>query len=49
LEPSVIRIRIEGLKAKDLSKIIQNVLLSASEEIKDGAAISVNTLSMVKP
>ncbi|MEA1910316.1 MAG: DUF5615 family PIN-like protein, partial [Spirochaetota bacterium] len=39
LEPSVIRIRVEGLKAKDLSKIIQNVLLSASEEIKDGAAI----------
>ena len=42
LEPSVIRIRIEGLKAKDLSKIIQNVLLSVSEEIKEGAAISVN-------
>ena len=42
LEPSVIRIRIEGLKAKGLSKIIYNVLLSASEEIKEGAAISVN-------
>lgn len=42
LVPSVIRIRIEGLKAKDLSKIIQNVLFSASEEIEDGAAISVN-------
>lgn len=42
LKPSVIRIRIEGLKSKDLSNIIQNVLLSASEEIKNGAAISVN-------
>ncbi|MCK5153151.1 MAG: DUF5615 family PIN-like protein [Spirochaetales bacterium] len=41
-EPSVIRIRIEGLKAKDLSQIIQNVLFSASVEINDGAAISVN-------
>ena len=42
MEPSVIRIRIEGLKSQNLSKIIQNILLSASEEIKDGAAISVN-------
>ncbi len=42
LEPSVIRIRIEGLKAKSLSKIIQNVLFSASKEINNGAAISVN-------
>ena len=42
LEPSVIRIRIEGLKARGVSKIIQNVLLSASEEIKSGTAISVN-------
>ena len=41
LEPSVIRIRVEGLKAKDLSKIIQNVLFSAKKEIIDGAAISV--------
>ena len=40
--PSVIRIRIEGLKSKYLAKIIQNVLFSASEEIKDRAAISVN-------
>ncbi len=40
-EPSVIRIRIEGLKAKRLSEIIYNVLLSANKEIKDGAAISV--------
>lgn len=42
IKPSVIRIRIEGLKAKDLSGIIQNVLLLVSEEIKNGAAISVN-------
>ena len=42
IEPSVIRIRIEGLKSKDFSKIIQNVLLSAREEINNGAAISVN-------
>lgn len=42
IKPSVIRIRIEGLKSKDLSKIIQNILLSASEEINNGAAISVN-------
>ncbi len=40
--PSVIRIRIEGLKSKELSEIISKVLDSASEEIKNGAAISVN-------
>jgi len=41
-KPSVIRIRIEGLKSKDLSKIIESILLAAGEEIKKGAAISVN-------
>ena len=42
MKPSVIRIRIEGLKSKGLSEIINNVLNSAPEEIKNGAAISVN-------
>ena len=41
-KPSVIRIRIEGLKSKELSEIIQNVLFLARKEIENGAAISVN-------
>ncbi|MCF6335004.1 MAG: DUF5615 family PIN-like protein [Spirochaetales bacterium] len=43
MKPSVIRIRIEGLKSKELSKIIQNTLILAEEEIEKGAAISVDT------
>jgi predicted nuclease of predicted toxin-antitoxin system len=41
-KPSIIRIRIEGLKSREMAEIIQNVLFSASEEVENGAAISVN-------
>lgn len=41
-KPSVIRIRIEGLKAKELAALIHSVLQAADNEINTGAAISVN-------
>lgn len=40
-KPSVIRIRIEGLKSKELSGIIKTVFKSAHNELEKGAAISV--------
>ncbi len=42
VNPTVIRIRIEGLKSKELSRIISSVLESTQEEIKKGSAISVD-------
>ena len=39
-EPSVIRIRMEGLKADKLSKLIESNLESAKEELQNGVAIS---------
>ena len=41
-KPSVVRLRIEGLKAKELAGIIKNVIESVKDEILNGAAISVN-------
>ena len=40
-KPSVIRIRIEGLRADKLAGLIQSVIETASDEINSGAAISV--------
>ncbi len=40
-KPSVIRIRIEGLKSKELSDIINNLFKAVHNELKNGAAISV--------
>ena len=48
VKPSVIRIRIEGIKAKSFAKIIQDVLQSANNEIKAGAAISVNDGGIIR-
>ena len=42
LHPSVIRIRIEGLKAPELSKIINTTLSAALSEVQEGSAVSVN-------
>lgn len=39
--PSVIRIRIEGLKADQLATVLQQVLAAASDELAVGAAVSV--------
>ena len=40
-KPSVIRIRMEGLKADKLAAIINSVIDSVSDELKTGVAISV--------
>lgn len=41
-KPSVIRLRIEGLKSKELADIIAVVLQSAETEIRSGSAVSVD-------
>lgn len=41
--PSVIRIRIEGLRAKALTKLLLNVIDKCSEELQQGAAVTVNS------
>jgi predicted nuclease of predicted toxin-antitoxin system len=41
LGPSVIRIRIEGLKARELFELIQRVLSQCQQDLKIGALISV--------
>lgn len=40
-EPSVIRIRIEGLKGADVATILDAVIASASAELTAGAAVTV--------
>ncbi len=41
-QPSVIRIRIEGLRAEEFSGLLQNVLSQCAEDLEAGAMISVN-------
>ena len=41
VSPSVVRIRIEGLKSEQLAMILQRVLAVAGEELEDGAMVSV--------
>jgi len=41
LKPSVIRIRIEGLRAEEFSGLLQNVLDQCADDLKAGAMISV--------
>ncbi len=40
--PSVIRIRIEGLRAEEFCRLLQNVLNQCAEDLKSGAMVSVN-------
>lgn len=40
--PSVIRIRIEGLKAPAIAGILQQIVASAEPELNAGAAVSVS-------
>ena len=40
-KPSVIRLRIEGLRAEHFSELLQRVLRQCAEELADGALISV--------
>lgn len=41
-EPSVIRIRIEGLQAEEFSQLLQKVIRQCEDDLKTGAIISVN-------
>ena len=41
-KPSVIRIRIEGLRAEEFSTLLQNVLRHCTDDLEAGAMISVN-------
>ena len=41
-EPSVIRIRIEGLRAEEFSGLLQKVLNQCADDLKAGAMISVS-------
>jgi predicted nuclease of predicted toxin-antitoxin system len=46
LGPSVIRIRIEGLKAKELADLLVRVLEQCREELKSGAMVTVTESSI---
>ncbi|MCA9238870.1 MAG: DUF5615 family PIN-like protein [Planctomycetales bacterium] len=41
--PSVIRVRIEGVKGDRLAAILQRVMNSATNELRQGAVVSVTT------
>ena len=41
--PSVIRIRIEGLKAEALKKLLLAVIIVCTEDLKNGAAITIDS------
>lgn len=41
-KPSVIRIRIQGLRAEEFCRLLQKVLQQCTEELNAGAMISVN-------
>jgi len=41
--PSVVRIRIEGLKGEGVAQIIERVVLSCQAELATGAAVSVSS------
>ena len=43
VRPSVVRIRIEGLKGEPLTTILQRVLSVAGTELEAGAVVSVTT------
>jgi len=47
-EPSVIRIRIEGLKAIELANLLQQVLAVAAGDLAAGAAVSVTPPNLVR-
>ena len=40
-EPSVIRIRIEGLRAEDLARLLANVVEACGADVNRGAMVSV--------
>ncbi len=40
--PSVVRVRIEGLRAPDLARLLEDVLKVCEGDLKSGAMVSVN-------
>ncbi len=44
--PSVIRLRVQGLKAEEFSELIQNVLSQCPDDLDAGAMISVSNLQV---
>ncbi|MCC6329238.1 MAG: DUF5615 family PIN-like protein [Acidobacteria bacterium] len=46
LKPSVIRIRIEGLRAEEFGNLVQNVVSQCADDLKAGSMISVNDLQI---
>jgi predicted nuclease of predicted toxin-antitoxin system len=42
LKPSVIRIRMEGLRAEAFCELLQNVLRQCAADLQSGAMVSVN-------
>ena len=45
-QPSVIRIRVEGLRAVEFSELLQNVLHHCADDLQAGAMISVNDMQI---
>ena len=41
LEPSVVRVRVEGLKGEAMASVLVQVMTAASVELKAGAVVSV--------
>ena len=41
--PSIIRIRLEGLRAEEFSALLQNVLLRCQDDLEIGVMVSVQT------
>jgi predicted nuclease of predicted toxin-antitoxin system len=44
--PSVIRLRIEGLRAQDVSRLVQRVASRCEKELAEGALVSVDVHSV---
>lgn len=45
-EPSVIRIRLEGLRDQALADLIRKIVASTADDLEQGSAITVNATSI---
>jgi predicted nuclease of predicted toxin-antitoxin system len=45
-QPSVIRIRIEGLRAEPFTELLQGVLQQCADDLKSGAMVSVSNFQI---
>jgi predicted nuclease of predicted toxin-antitoxin system len=46
VKPSVVRIRIEGLRAEEMAALIQRVILDCADDLNAGAMISVSEVQI---